>query len=520
MSLPHSTDVLIVGAGPVGMALANLLGRHGVETLIIDKTEQIQTAPRAIALDNEALRILQLAGLDEAAFARVVIPEARLHSPIFGEFARINATGMLDGHPRLVTFFQPELEHALETAIDRFACLDLRRRVECGAVSQTGDGCKATLRDADGVERTVAARYIVAADGASSPIRRQLGIAFDGTSHEENWLIVDAVNAPKPIDHVEFLCDPRRPVPHMPAPGNRQRWEFMLHPGEPPEEMLRPERVRELLLPWMDYDEATVERTAVYRFHARTVRRFSAGRVFLVGDAAHVTPPFAGQGLVAGLRDVANLAWKLAWVVNGKAGEKILDSYHTERQPHARAMIRLAQLMGKLIMPRSRLAAFLGHGIARTITLTPGLRGLILDLKIKPRNRFAQGLFAAGKSRAGFERGGHLPQAELRTAEGSGCLSDDALGPRLLILGLGVEPREHLSPAALAQWQALGGDTLRIDRDAESGAASVRDASGSFFAVPRERAWLVVVRPDKVIIVDGPPAEADRLVETTCALLR
>ena len=121
-------------------------------------------------------------------------------------------------------------------------------------------------------------------------------------------------DVPNPIDHVEFICDPRRPTPHMVAPGGRQRWEFMLKPGETREEMERPETVRRLLAPWCDVDQVRVERTAVYRFHAREARSFSKGRCFLAGDAAHVTPPFAGQGLVAGLRDVANLAWKLAWV--------------------------------------------------------------------------------------------------------------------------------------------------------------------------------------------------------------
>jgi 3-(3-hydroxy-phenyl)propionate hydroxylase len=524
MQLPAQVDVLIVGAGPVGMALANLLGRYGIDTLVIDKATEIQTQPRAIALDNEALRILQMAGLAEDAFARIAIPQVRLHSPVFGEFARLNTAGSLDGHPKLVTFFQPELEQALARAAARHACVRVARGVECLSLAQETAACSTSLRLADGSTQTVAARFVVAADGASSPIRQQLGINFDGKSYAEDWLIVDALHVPAPIDHIEFLCDPRRPAPHMPAPGDRQRWEFMLHPGESREDMLRPEKVRELLAPWIDSSAAWIERTAVYRFHARTVQQFGAGRVFLAGDAAHVTPPFIGQGLVAGLRDAANLAWKLAWVVQDKARPRILASYHTERQPHARAMIRLAQWMGKLIMPRSRLAAFVAHGLARALTLTPGLRALIVDVKIKPRNRFRRGLFARGSSGSGLRRGDHIVQAMLRHRDGRYRASDEVLGDRFVLVGFGVDPVASLSAAGRAKWESVGGATLTLRYSGQAASGGEGDAwedfSGAIVPGTVRVGTVAVVRPDKVIVTDGPADRIDELVDAACALLR
>lgn len=522
MELPNGVDVLIVGSGPVGAALANLCGRLGVRTLLIDKLPEIQMHPRAIALDNEALRILQLAGLDDASFDRVVIPEVRLHSPIFGQFARMNTSSILDGHPMLITFYQPDLEQALHNALVRYPSVQVIRPLEWIETKEEGDGCTVTLRLPDGSTRQVRTQFVVGADGASSPIRHALDIGFVGSTYQEDWLIVDALNVAKDIDHIEFLCDPRRPVPHMPAPGGRQRWEFMLHPNETREEMLGEEKIKKLLEPWADFNQVTVERAAVYRFHARTVTQFRAGRTLLIGDAAHVTPPFIGQGLVAGLRDAANLAWKLAWVVQRRADARILDSYHTERQPHARAMIRLAQWMGKLIMPRNGLAAFVAHGIARLMTLTPGLRGLIVDVKIKPKNRFARGLFVPGRSGNRFEHGNHLVQGQLRKATGEVMRSDDALGHQLQLIGIGIDPLTTLSAVQCEAWRAIGGKSISIHApgSADRGDNAWVDMDNAFGAGALPNGWVIAVRPDKVVMADGAPGDAGRIVDAVAQLLR
>ena len=378
-----------------------------MRVLAIDKATAIFEQPRAIALDNEALRILQLAGVRDGEFETVAIPQVQYRSPLFGRFARINSAGIIDGHPALVTFYQPELEQLLRAKLAQYPGVEVRLGVELEGFVDDGRLRSGTAEGRRPAKRCqVRARYLVGTDGANSLVRRTLGLDFEGRSFQQDWLIVDALDVPAPIDHVEFICDPRRPTPRMVAPGGRQRWEFMLRPGEKPEEMERPESVRRLLAPWCDSERIRIERTAVYRFHAREAKHFSKGRCFLAGDAAHITPPFAGQGLVAGLRDAANLAWKLAWVVRGQAGEQVLDSYDTERRPHARKIIRLALLLGALVMPQNRAAAFAVHGLMSLLRLLPAGRALFEDLKVKPQNTFDQGLFwRVARQRAAACRG-------------------------------------------------------------------------------------------------------------------
>ncbi|RBP18369.1 3-(3-hydroxy-phenyl)propionate hydroxylase [Roseiarcus fermentans] len=521
--VPAEVEVLVVGYGPVGAAIANLLGRYGVRVLAVDKAQEIFMAPRAIALDNEALRILQLAGLEDGDFQTVAIPQVRMLSPRLGEFGRLNTLGPLDGHPRLVTFYQPELEAALRGRAAQYRQVHTALGVTLAGFVETPDGVVATLDVGAGATAAVRARYLVGADGAGSLVRRLIGQAFDGRTYGEDWLIVDARGARHPIDHVEFLCDHRRPTPHMTAPGGRERWEFMLRPGETRADMESDARVSELLAPWGGPAAMTVERKAVYRFHARAAKSFRKGRVFLAGDAAHITPPFAGQGLVAGLRDAANLAWKIAWVVQGRAAPAILDSYDEERRPHAKAMIDLAKLMGRVIMPRSAAVALLTHGLLRLTRLTAAMRRYVDDLGIKPKNVFPRGLFVPGRSGSKLTRGGPLPQGWVRGPDGAVRLSDDVLGSGLTLVGFGRDPRDGLTAATARAFAACGGAMVQI---AHRGQArrfrredSWEDLDGTFLPGAAPCGWAAVVRPDRTVLHDGPVAEADRLVSESLALI-
>jgi 3-(3-hydroxy-phenyl)propionate hydroxylase len=518
------TDILLVGLGPVGAALANLLGRYGVRVLVVDKATAIFEKPRAIALDNEALRILQWAGVKDGEFATVAIPQVQYHSPLFGRFARINSAGIIDGHPALVTFYQPELERLLRDKLEQYPGIDVRLGCELDGFVDDGQFVQVRLKNALGEVTEVRARFLVGTDGANSLVRRTLGLDFEGRTFQQDWLIVDAFDVPAPIDHIEFTCDPMRPTPRMVAPGGRQRWEFMLRPGEKPEEMEKPESVRKLLAPWCDSQRIRIERTAVYRFHAREARQFSKGRCFLAGDAAHVTPPFAGQGLVAGLRDAANLAWKLAAVVQGRANERVLDSYDTERRPHAKKIIQLALRLGALVMPQNRFTAFAVHGLMSLLRLLPAGRALFEDLKIKPQNTFDQGLFWRNPGGERLQAGSTLPQGWVRPASGGPMLSDDAMGLHWALIGFGVDASASLPAELLRRWQAAGGQVWQWCQRAQAqhlAPPSQRLEALDEALLPRRVpiGWAAIVRPDRCVLAEGPASDGEALLRRALELI-
>ncbi|AZO82374.1 3-(3-hydroxyphenyl)propionate hydroxylase [Stutzerimonas stutzeri] len=521
--LPSSTvDVLIVGNGPVGATIAALLGRYGVTTLVLDKLHEIVLMPRAIALDNEALRILQLAGLSEDAFEKIVIPEVKMHSPVLGQFGRADTQGCIDGHPKLVTFYQPDLERAMRGQVSRLKSVTSLGGFELESLVEEADGVIATVRDENGHSHSVRAQYLIGADGASSRVRALIGQEFEGQTYAEDWLIVDARNRHQSaIDHIEFICDPRRPTPHMPAPGGRERWEFMLQPGESREELESPESIARLIAPWGNPQELEIERKAVYRFHARCCNRFSKGRTFLVGDAAHITPPFVGQGLVAGLRDGANLAWKLAWVLRGHAAPAILDTYDAERRPHAQAMINLAKLMGRLVMPKNRIAAFFIHGLMRTLALTPATRRYFEQLDIKPKNTFKHGLFVQHRRDDKLVRGSLFPQAWVRTLQKQIKLSDDVMGDNLTLVGFDVDPLSLLTTEQIVSWEKMGGHFLEVrprGQRSDGRCDFIEDMNHDILRLGA-KGTLVAVRPDRIIMHHVPGTEASSLLRDCRSLL-
>ena len=348
--MSREPDVLVVGGGPVGVMTALLLARRGFAVRVLERDPEVYDLPRAIVMDDEIQRVFQNAGVIEGLRAITTpLQGAEFVKPngerIIGVEIPADATFALGHHPT-VTYYQPQLEAFMRDAAIE-ADVDLRLGVEVTGIEQDGDR---VVADTSTGPHT--ARWLVAADGASSPIRKQLGISFVDQGFDQGWLVLD-VRLRRPVPtlspFVQQICDPDRPTTYVVGHGDYRRWEFQLQPGESRDEMVTDERVWELLAPWLTTDDAELVRAVVYRFHATVADLMRSGRIFLAGDAAHQMPPFLGQGLCSGIRDSANLAWKLRMVDDGLADDTLLDTYGAERLPHAAGVVAHAVDTGRLI---------------------------------------------------------------------------------------------------------------------------------------------------------------------------
>lgn len=355
-SLKASYDVAVVGLGPVGATLANLLALRGLSVLALDREADIYRLPRAIHFDGECMRVFQAVGIaDELVPNLVVAPGMKFidaQGRLLIDWPRPTGIGPQGWHASY-RFHQPTLEEALRRRLAEHAAVDVRLRHEVFSVEPQADHVALRLEDMSrGKLLRTQARFVVGCDGARSTVRRFMGTELEDLESHERWLVVDVVlNRDKPElgDHSIQFCDPARPATYVRGPGMRRRWELMLLPGEDAQAMCRPEVVWQLLSRWITAEEATLERPAAYTFHSVVAKGWRKDRLLLAGDAAHQTPPFMGQGMCAGIRDASNLAWKLADVIAGVAGDGLLDTYESERSPHVREFIETAVRLGGVI---------------------------------------------------------------------------------------------------------------------------------------------------------------------------
>ena len=358
-------DIVIVGCGPVGVTAAHLLGHHGLSVLVIERDLVPYNLPRAVHMDHEIMRIFQSAGLSDLLLPFMTMPEGSVHFGADGApirpFRRIVRTDRL-GWASDYFFYQPDLENMLRGALRDRPTVRLEVGHSLEQLAQDGDEVTICGMAPDGPFRAKC-HHLLACDGGRSAVRRLLKVDLVDLGFDEPWIVVDAVvegevtmpsfsGLPDDVDvqKVMFILgDPARPTTYVPSSGQHRRWEFMLLPEESPEHVARPEMVDELLAPWLKGVPYTLIRSAVYRFHSLLAERWQVGRVFLLGDAAHQTPPFFGQGLCHGIRDAANLAWKLDLIRRGLSKEELLSSYEIERLPHARQVIETSIRTGRYI---------------------------------------------------------------------------------------------------------------------------------------------------------------------------
>nr|ART36970.1 D141 [uncultured bacterium] len=445
----EKTDVLISGLGPVGAALAVYLGRLGISVMAIDRDTSVYPMPRAAHIDHETMRLLHLAGGAEAvsqASQPLSAYEFRSRDGSLLMGFKPGEVTTATGFPQSSMFHQPTLEHALRARLGEISGVSARLGHALKSYSASDDGVVAEIAGPDGAYG-VETQYLVGCDGGQSAVRRIAGIELDDMGFDEPWLVIDA----RLKDGRERLttiglqhCDPRRPVTSVPMSPGRHRWEFMLRPGETPEEVVGDEFIDDLLGPFVDPASVEIDRRAVYRFHAVIAKEWRKGRVMLAGDAAHQMPPFLGQGLCSGTRDAANLAWKLAAVLQGRADEALLDTYQAEREPHVRAITEMAVFIGKVVcMQNEKEAAARDRDM---LSKPEGERFVVMPDTI--------GL-ASGVQRGDVLAGTIFPEPWLETGEGRKRLDDVAgLAPILLFRDGGE--------AAASSFRAGGGFAMAL----------------------------------------------------------
>ena len=354
----EAVSVVIVGAGPTGLTTGNLLGMAGIDTLILERNASLSDYPKAISIDDEGLRICQAIGLSDAV-SKSVLLDIHAHYVSAGRlFARVAPTSKRNGYPLISTFNQPEFEATLLNSLQRFNCVNIRFQSTVEAFEQTDSKVIVTIRTPSGTLQTIMCSYLLACDGGRSTVRRILNIPMKGTTFAQQWLVVDVIANEEAAPIAMFFCNPERPAVTVPTPHKGRRWEFMLLPGEIEEDLLRKDSITALIKQAGGSPPSEIIRRTIYTFHSTIAKNFSKGRVFLMGDAAHMMPPFGGQGLNSGLRDAHNLSWKLAMVLRGLASKQLLDTYHEERHRHVARMIRLSSFLGNIVMPTKRPVAY------------------------------------------------------------------------------------------------------------------------------------------------------------------
>ena len=420
--------VVVVGAGPTGLAAANLLGKAGIATLVIERRAGVSDIPKAIALDDEGLRICQAMGRGPA-LRDCILSDLSVECESEGRLlAKVVPQRGSNGYPLISTFYQPEFEAVLLDGLRHFPCVEVRFQHTVESLKQDAAGVIVATRTPEGTLQQVRCAYLLACDGGRSTVRHSLNIPLQGMTFEQQWLVIDALIGETPRNEcVTIFCNPQRPAVAIPAPHHRRRWEFMLLPGETTEAMLEPATISALLQQAGAPPPTQIVRQAVYTFHAAQVKTFSLGRVFLLGDAAHMMPPFGGQGLNSGLRDAHNLAWKVAMVLQDRAAASLLETYHQERSRQAARMVAFASILGTIFMSTARPLAYCRNLLIRLLYALPLTRAYLMEMRIKPQAKYKAGFFVF-KGRKPGTVGTLLPQPEVITRQGRRVLLERGAG--------------------------------------------------------------------------------------------
>lgn len=524
-------DVVIAGAGPTGLTLANHLGVLGVRTLVLEKLSTLIDYPRGVGVDDEALRSFQAVGLVDAVRKHTVPNQVMRFVDRKGRvLAAIAPTAQPFGWPRRSGFIQPLVDRELHRALTRFEHVDVQFLSEVKAFTDIGSLVQIKVQavdatgEASGPARTVCARYLVGCDGGRSPVRTALGLNFDGKSESTRWLVIDLADEPIGTPNVHFVLDDEFPHVVLALPHGVLRYEFMVPEGADEKKFESDESVRRLLARVLPaHVSPRIIRRRVYMHHARIAPTFRHGRVLLAGDAAHLMPVWQGQGFNTGIRDATNLGWKLKMAVSGQASDALLDTYTQERHAHAAAMIDLSVLVGKMFVPSNPILRMIRNVVGPLLSRVPSLRQYIAEMRFKPMPFFREGVVVhRGEMDPQGQVGKVFMQPRVTMSDGSVKRFDDVVGLRFVMLCWSARADAWLDGPAREIVRRLDAlpvvvrpDCQALDREPPAGGIVVSDTDGTF------KRWfdeapggVVLLRPDRVVAAICSPWELSATLQS------
>ena len=515
---PFDTDVLILGAGPVGLTLANLLGGYGIRTTLADAGDKLIDYPRGVGLDDESLRTFQTAGVVDAVLPHTTPNHImRMVNGKGQVLADVQAPAKDFGWTRRNGFIQPLVDAELLNGLARFDHVDVHFSHTLISYVDDAVGVTATIELGDGSKKTIRTRYLVGCDGGRSITRKTMGVTFDGQSSPTRFLVIDVRNDPLGTPNAYLGADPVRPFVSIGLPHGVRRFEFMIFDHETEEDIAQESFVHGLLARHVP-DPAGLDfiRQRVYTLHARIAGAFRKGHVLIAGDAAHLMPVWQGQGYNSGVRDATNLAWKLTAVLRGAADDALLDTYDTERRDHAKAMIDVSVTMGRILSPTNKIVAGARDKIAAALNLVPPAKRWIAEMRYKPKPRFHVGALvqAVGPAADGQPVGTMFPQPLVDTRTERNLLLDDVLGPWFSVLVWGNDPRHVFDAHSLDTLTRLGVKLISVrpstqlhwDAAPTGDPREAADVTVIGDATGRLKQWFdthpvgfVIVRPDRYV---------------------
>ena len=516
------TEVAILGAGPVGLTLANYLSKQGVQITVIEQLDQLIDYPRAIGIDDEALRTIQSLGLVEQVLPHTTPNHAmRFLTPKGHCFADIQPLTREFGFSRRNAFIQPQVDNVLLQGLKQYPQTQVLFSRQLTEFSQDAQSVTLKMQNKQGQNEVVKAQYLIACDGGNSVVRRTLNIGFDGKTAPNQWIVIDIENDPLATPHIYLCCDPVRPYVSAALPHGIRRFEFMVMPGETQEELSKPENINKLLAKVLpNTQNIEVIRQRVYTHNARIADKFRVDRILLAGDAAHIMPVWQGQGYNSGMRDAFNLGWKMALVVKGKAGPELLDSYQIERKDHAKAMIDLSVMAGHVLAPPKKWQGFVRDGIAYALNYIKPIKQYLLEMRFKPMPQYHDGVLIQNKLK-NSPVGKMFIQPKVELVSGEQVLLDEIIGNDFAILAWGVDPQWGLSETSLQQWKKLGVKFIQVlpavqlqneNRKQYDGVICVGDIGTDI------RTWfgrtndsMVILRPDRFVAALAIPQSVDQI---------